>query len=453
MSRCCVLSNPSTDMGTLMNQRCYLKKLAGDLANPDPDHKCTMCICVSADALEQSIKNLPATFCFKVVVPDTKLPITGIETCSSSKPALDEVSKAILNRYIKPDSVVTVIDTSEPSLPSPEWFKECMGSSSSDSELIIFTVGKDLNSSRIEKWSSSLDIKHTLLQYVDPNDITTILAHCEKHILTGNLVGWWGAVLSGSNAVACPSPWAPGVTLDYPDKWKLVKCAWNYTKYFSHAYYINLDRRPDRRQHMENQLIKSGFTASRIQAVDGKNIPWKPEYGVISNYWNHGAFAYCLSYRVAIIDAMRNGYENVLIMDDDCVLQDNMWDILDKAWSNMPDEWHMLYFGANHGPANSPNIPTESVGEHLYRLKGSMGSHAIIVNKHCYKTFLNYLAAPYAPFDMFLSIYQKFFPCYITYPGIAFQLSGVSDIINKDIDYSKEWGVDYINHIPSRVGQ
>ena len=205
---------------------------------------------------------------------------------------------------------------------------------------------------------------------------------------------------------------------------------------------------------METQAKRFGLKSARIQAVNGKTQlgKWKPEYGVLSKFWNHGAFAYCLSYRIAIVNAMQQGYENILVMDDDCVFQENLWDVLDKAWNDLPDEWHMLYLGANHGNPTPVAMPTEQdrIGDYLYRMKGSMGSHAIIINKICFPVILNFLTSPYAPLDSFFANYQRFFPCYITYPGLASQLPGKSDIIDTEVNYTNDWGIDYINHIQTR---
>lgn len=461
VKQCCSLSNPSSDQVALLNQKCYLKKLVGNLATPPQSHRCTMSICVSPDALEQSVKNLPNTFCFKVSIPESNIPFAiDVNSEQNYRPQVQvsDVAKTILERYVSdPLTVVTVLDTTEPTLTSAQFVRQCAETLNAPDpvKILVLTVGRKLVPSA---WSEGLGLglEHTMLQYVDPNDVLAIVTHCKRHVLTGNLTGWWGAVLSGSPHVICPDPWTPGIpfdTLSPNSEWKSVKCGWNYTKYFDHAYYINLDRRTDRRAHMDSQLQKFGLSATRVAAVDGKALQWKPEYGVLSNYWNSGAFAYCLSYRVAIIDAMQKGYDNVLIMDDDCVLQDNLWQVLDKAWTELPEEWHMLYFGANHGHPQPANVPTEQdrIGDHIYRLKGSMGSHAIILNKKCFKTILGYVAAPYAPLDMFFSMYHKFFPCYITYPGLATQMPGVSDIINQEVNYTKDWGVDYINHIPSRT--
>lgn len=457
MSQCCTLSNPSSDPAQLLNQTSMLLNVAGSLrCQPANDHVCNMSICVELGTLDQSIKNLPSSFCFKVVVAESLIPETDWKGPHVT-PELDIISKAIMEQYgIDDNTVVSVIDTTEPSLTAPEFIRNAAKMLNLDSEeqpnIIVFTLGHKIVP---KEWSEKMDNTCTLLQYINPEQILKILSHCKNHVLTGNLMGWWGAILSNTTSCVCPDPWTVSAntrSFTINQKWKRIDRKWQHSRYFDHVYYINLDRRTDRRDHMNEQLDRHGLEATRISALDGKTIPWKPEYGVLSNYWNNSAFAYCLSYRLVIIDAIQNKYENILIMDDDCFLQDNVWDILDKAWTELPEDWHMLYLAANHGNPIPTSMPTEAdrLGDHIYRLKGSIGSHAIIINNICFKTILNYLISPYAPLDMFFSMYQKFFPCFITYPGLATQMAGYSDIIDKDINYTKDWGMDYINHISSR---
>jgi GR25 family glycosyltransferase involved in LPS biosynthesis len=217
------------------------------------------------------------------------------------------------------------------------------------------------------------------------------------------------------------------------------------TKFFDRIYYINLDRRPDRRKHMEEQLDKFKLSAARVEAFDGSKLEWNDQvYGEKSTYWNNGALGYCLSYRLALVDAIKHNFQRILVLDDDCILSDNMYDVLEKAFKQLPEDWHMLYLAANH---SHESMPTESdrVNDNVYRLKGSVGSHAIIINNLAFETILNYVSCPYSALDVFFAVYQKICPCYITYPGLARQLQGHSDIINKDVNYNAD--IDYINHI------
>ena len=436
---CYTLANPSSDPAILHAQKLKLNKLI-ELIKPagsiDSDHICTSKVSVTYDRFHELSTKLPPNFCIKVIITIDDAIDVGVDV-----PALDAIAKAIHDTYITANCAVVVVDRPDPDIEFIRAGVKALGRE----RAIIFYTGSGSSRSDL---ADEPDLCH--LRYVDPQHILAVTANSSAHILTGNQLGWNAAMLSQSDLVAYPDPWTPGTQFTVKSPWIKVKCRWSYSRYFNHAYYINLDRRPDRRSHMEQQLDKFSIKATRITAIDGKLVSWKPEYGIISEYWNHGAFAYCISYRAAIIDAIRKGYDQVLIMDDDCDLQDNLWSVLDKCWKLLPEEWHMLYLAANHGSPKLGLVPTERIGgdtECLYKLRGSMGSHAIIINKVCFNTILHYLSAPYAPLDMFFGMYQKFFPCYITYPGLATQLSGVSDIIGKNIDYSKDWGVDYINHI------
>jgi len=432
-----------------------------------------MKICVSLDSLPQSIANLPNTFCYKVVVPDDDATELATITSIVSAVALagladhDLVSRSYMDQYqVRPEDIVTVVeivgmDGKDGRAPiSAEYLvRSCTKAletlpASEHRKLVIMTAGGTPSSEWI-KGLSALPIPHLIMPLMSVETIFKILTNSEHHILTGCNLGWYGAAARKNTGSGCrvilPTPWRagePGPIV--PDSWIKIDWAWPYSKYFDYAYYVNLDRRHDRRQHMERQLSRFGFSASRIVALDGKQMKWKPEYGMLTKHWNQGAFAYCLSYRMAIIDAIRKGYQNILVMDDDCVLQDNLWEVLRSAWKAKPEECHMFYLAANHGPEAMPT-EDERVGDSLYRLKGSLGSHAIIINRAAFLPILHFTASPYAPLDMYFSVYQKFFPCYITYPGLATQLAGHSDILNCNIDYSVDWRMDYINHIASRA--
>jgi glycosyl transferase family 25 len=460
--RCCTLLNPSADIVQHLNQLATLAKIVGNTGiNNDPDHICTTSINVESDTLLNSLDRLPSSFCLKVRIPESSIPVISditdpVISIGHKYKKLDTICNAIMEHYkIDDQTIVVVLDLDQPVIVTPTYIQECsrLLMNGSSSKILILTVGYAKINMLAEWKSKLLDGNCIVLQHVAPEQILRIVTNCKHHILTGCLWGWWGALLSGSTNVVSPDPWTPGSHFTKINGWKYVSAAWPYSTFFNQIYYINLDRRTDRRMHMEKQLIKFNLSATRISAVDGAQISWKSEYGIMSNFWNSGAFAYCLSYRVAIINAITKGYDYVLIMDDDAVLTDNMLDVLQHAWKDLPEEWHMLYLGANHGHPTPTAMPTENdrIGDYLYRLSGSMGSHAIILNKVCFHNILNFVAAPYGPLDMFFSLYHKFFPCYITYPGLATQLAGHSDILNKAVNYTNDWNIDYINHIKGRT--
>lgn len=456
--------NPSQDIVQRLNQRAALQKY-GVTEGTLPEGQTSLC--VELEALPTLLETLPSTFALKVNVPETTLPcvdsLQDITELATEYAVQDEVSSAITKKYNinRQHTIAIVMDLNQYTWMTPSYITECIGKlvqKRGDKDVVVFTVGYKFRDEFFTTWWAEMDGRgFQLVQNIEQDALLRVLARCGAHVLTGNLWGWWGAALSQSINVICPSPWTPEdkSTAQSIAEWTYVNATWPYCKYFDQAYYINLDRRPDRREHMETQVKRFGLAVTRIPAVDGSKIEWKPEYGILSKYWNTGAFAYCLSYREAVVDAIRKGHENVLIMDDDAVLESNMFEILGHAWKDLPDDWHMLYLGANHGHPIPTSMPTEKdrEGDYLYKMSGSMGSHAIILNKRCFKFVLNFVAAPYAPLDMYFSMYHKFFPCYITFPGLASQMAGHSDILGKKVNYSDDWKIDYINHIKGRIYQ
>ena len=103
----------------------------------------------------------------------------------------------------------------------------------------------------------------------------------------------------------------------------------------NHAFYINLESRPDRRKHVESQLKLIGIKAERFNAVKLEN----------------GALGCSMSHLKCLQIAKENNWDHVLICEDDVtftnpelfVLQFNKflkneknWDVVLIAGNNMP---------------------------------------------------------------------------------------------------------------------
>lgn len=73
-----------------------------------------------------------------------------------------------------------------------------------------------------------------------------------------------------------------------------------------HAFYINLLSRPDRKQHVENQLKNIGINADRFNAIKMGN----------------GAIGCSMSHLKIIENAKANNWEHVLIVEDDILFTD-----------------------------------------------------------------------------------------------------------------------------------
>jgi glycosyl transferase family 25 len=72
--------------------------------------------------------------------------------------------------------------------------------------------------------------------------------------------------------------------------------------HISHVFYINLDKRVDRKEHIESELAKYGIEAERFSAIA------RPDQGILG----------CGQSHLAVIKlAKERGYKNVLIFEDD----------------------------------------------------------------------------------------------------------------------------------------
>ena len=102
-----------------------------------------------------------------------------------------------------------------------------------------------------------------------------------------------------------------------------------------HAFYINLLSRPDRKNHVENQLLSIGINAERFNAIKMKN----------------GAIGCSISHLKIIEIAKKNNWDHVLIVEDDILFtkptmfieqfnkflkKHNDYDIILIAGNNLP---------------------------------------------------------------------------------------------------------------------
>ena len=69
----------------------------------------------------------------------------------------------------------------------------------------------------------------------------------------------------------------------------------------NHSFYINLESRPDRKKHVEEQLKIIGITSNRFNAIKLPN----------------GALGCSMSHLKCIEIAKENNWEHVLIVEDD----------------------------------------------------------------------------------------------------------------------------------------
>lgn len=196
-------------------------------------------------------------------------------------------------------------------------------------------------------------------------------------------------------------------------------------KNMNHVLYINLNRRTDRKQHVERQLSLLGITGTRMPAVFHKK----------------GYLGCIMSHIQCIQHAQAQQWESVCIMEDDITFTNT--DVFNKSLSHVLNkQWDVLLLGTNMAP------PFEQIDEYHARVFNAQTTTGYIVKQHYYETLLkNYqeslalltehsVKSLYA-IDIYWKRLQKTDLWYVLTPLTVVQLPGYSDIENAYTDYSR----------------
>ena len=191
----------------------------------------------------------------------------------------------------------------------------------------------------------------------------------------------------------------------------------NVWDFFETKLYINLEARFDRLIDITKELERVGIT-------DAVRIP-----GIILDDRPKG---FNESQHLALITCKGNS----VVLEDDAVFSD--FSHLQDALNELPDDWDLLYLGANVVGTDLCHWPEpEYFSPHLRRVKQAWTTHAIAYSEQGLKKILDMWDYKNNQiFDDFLrcAIESKL-NAYIIYPMIANQKPGFSDIWRCPTDY------------------
>ncbi len=147
----------------------------------------------------------------------------------------------------------------------------------------------------------------------------------------------------------------------------------NLSGFFDKVILINLKRRPDRLKYALGELERINWPFNPpelIEGVDGQlqNLP-------IGFVGGHGAYGCNLSHVKALELAIKDGTENLLILEDDIVFESNFLEGVNHFLSNLPINWDIMMFGGNHF------IPPEIISDGICRCKSTGLTHAYAIRR------------------------------------------------------------------------
>jgi GR25 family glycosyltransferase involved in LPS biosynthesis len=120
-------------------------------------------------------------------------------------------------------------------------------------------------------------------------------------------------------------------------------------------YYINLDRREDRREHFEKQCKITEIPMEKIQrykAIDGSTYEFTTEELLMFSKCNYSHEAYAkkimanqLSHYNILKDMIANQYEYIIILQDDVIFKNGFNKIIENVILSIPESAEIINIG------------------------------------------------------------------------------------------------------------
>ncbi len=150
------------------------------------------------------------------------------------------------------------------------------------------------------------------------------------------------------------------------------------TEHFGKVYVLNLDIRPDRWEKFQERAAEAGITGfERFRAVEGDKCP-HPAWWRAGN----GAWGCLMSHLRVVQDALMDGLESYLVLEDDVIFHHEFVPKLEGALALLKEKdipWEQLYLGGQHLWRESN--PPWPFAKDLVRCVNVNRTHAFAVHK------------------------------------------------------------------------
>lgn len=158
------------------------------------------------------------------------------------------------------------------------------------------------------------------------------------------------------------------------------------------------------------------------------------KYPAVKEIGPHQSFSH--SERNILLDFLFSEDRRLLHLEDDVVFRD--LDHLPQAISELPNDWDILYLGANLICWNNGEPDPERYSEHLFRVRAAWTTHAIAYHKRCVRRILEGQPSFDAQmWDNYLSQRLPELNAFCVAPMVAWQRPRYSQIWQREDDYSE----------------
>lgn len=193
-------------------------------------------------------------------------------------------------------------------------------------------------------------------------------------------------------------------------------------------FYINLEHRTDRKEHVETELNKIGIKGMRFNAIKMEN----------------GAIGCSMSHLKLLQEAANNNWNHIMIVEDDITFLDaELFKNQINKFLQTHNKWDVVLLAGNNMP------PYENIDDTCIKVSRCQTTTGYLVNGHYIKILLqnvkmgltNLLSYPKekAKFaiDKFWFVLQQESNWYLIIPPTVIQREDYSDIEKRTINYGK----------------
>jgi GR25 family glycosyltransferase involved in LPS biosynthesis len=131
-------------------------------------------------------------------------------------------------------------------------------------------------------------------------------------------------------------------------------------KYVDHVYLINMDKDKDRLITVTNNCNELNIFFERFSGIDPKKLSEKEKNKYLSKFnqyfMPYGIVGCAYSHIYIWLDAIKNNYKNILILEDDIIFKkNNFYKNFENAYNELPNNYDMFYIGYSYGDNNPTN--------------------------------------------------------------------------------------------------
>ena len=198
---------------------------------------------------------------------------------------------------------------------------------------------------------------------------------------------------------------------------------------FEKTYCINLDRRKDRWRIVDRLSKEVNIELTRIPGVEGIDLD------VQTTPYFKGQLGCLLSHKNVLQDMLNNGYEKIIVLEDDATFHPQFINKFDEFYKQLPHDWGFCYLG---GSNMRPPLP---ISKNAGRAVETLSTVGYLITKSFAKNILlPMLSRKDVDYEVDVNFakLQKEHNMYIFMPRLIYQYESYSDIQMKNVFYSHQ---------------